>query len=268
MLYKSWAFLKRDLIINSSYKVAFLMRLFQSLLPVVGVFFVGKLLADGQGGHLDKYGGDYFSFALVGIAFTRYLDIAVSTFSGSMRRAQMEGCLEVILSSRTSSSGMVWMSSLYSFIFSGIQLLIMVALGIWVLDADFSQANIASGLVVVVLSLLVFMGLGILSAAGIILFKQGEPVSMIVGALSAIIGGTFFPLEVMPEWLQVIARFVPLTHSLEALRLTWLSGYALGQIQEQLIILGGMAIVFFPLGLWAFSAAVERGKRDGSLMHY
>jgi ABC-2 type transport system permease protein len=39
-------------------------------------------------------------------------------------------------------------------------------------------------------------------------------------------------------------------------------------LQSELLIMAGMSLVLFPLSLKTFEWAVEKGKRDGTLMQY
>ena len=217
---------------------------------------------------LEKYGGEYFPFALVGIAFTRYFQMAIDVFTSTMRRAQMVGCLEAILSSQSNPKSVVLFSSIYSFISAGVQLVFMFIIAALFLGFSFSNVNILPSILAVVLSIILFISLGIFSASGTIIFKKGEPFGWFFGTLSALFGGAFFPIEVMPDWMQAISIIVPITYSLEALRLTILQGHSILMVSNHLIILGSMSLVLFPLSLKTFQWAVEKGKRDGSLMDY
>lgn len=265
---KAQAFIRRDFIIESSYKLNFIITLLNSAFPVISFFFVDKLVAGSGVAGLARYGGDYFSFALIGIAFTRYFQLAVDTFSGSIKRAQMAGCLEAILSSQTDPKLVVLMSSFYSFLSAGVQLVFMFAIGTLWLGFDFSQANLPATVLTLFISLLTFISLGIFSAAGTVVFKQGEPIGWLFGAVSGLLGGAMFPVEVMPGWLRLVAGLFPVTHALDALRLALLQDHSVGMLWRQLILLTLMSLVLFPLSLKAFRWAVERGKRDGTLMQY
>jgi ABC-2 type transport system permease protein len=269
MIYiKARNFIKRDFIIESSYKLNFILTFVNSTFPVISFFFVSKLIKGTESLSLAGYGGDYFSFALIGIAFTRFFQLAVDTFSGNIKRAQMAGCLEAILSSQTDAKTIVLLSSFYSFFSAGIQLIFMFMIGTVFFGFDLSNINIVSTLIVLVASLLTFISLGIFSAAGTVIFKQGEPIGWLFGAVSALLGGAMFPVSVMPSWLQVISQIFPITYSLDALRLAMLKGYGVSMLSTQLITLVLMAVILFPLSLQTFKWAVEKGKRDGTLMQY
>lgn len=61
--------------------------------------------------------------------------------------------------------------------------------------------------------------------------------------------GTFFPIENLPEWAQVIAMTLPLTHLVSLARSLCYSRFE-GTILWQLIYLGVFFAVFFPLALY------------------
>lgn len=268
ILAKLRAFVVKDFIIESSYKVAFIISLINSIFPVLSYFFIDKLVAAESVQSLEKYGGDYFSFALVGIAFSSYFMMAVHTFSTTIRRAQMAGCLEAILSSQTSPKSIVLMSSVYSFLSAGVQLILIGIIGSLFFGFSFAQVNLPAALLVLFISVAIFVSLGIISAAGTIIFKQGEPFGWIIGSLGSILGGAFFPIEVMPIWLQKLSFIIPISHALDALRLTILQNYSIVMIGDKLLLLTGIVVVLFPLSLAFFNWSIEKGKKDGSLISY
>ena len=60
------AFFMRDLRVAWSYRFAFFFQNASLLFSVLTLRFVSDLIGDGNGPALEKYGGDYFSFVLVG----------------------------------------------------------------------------------------------------------------------------------------------------------------------------------------------------------
>lgn len=267
-LTKVTAFIKRDFQIETSYKLAFILWIVNSAFPIISYFFIGRLMEGSHPEALAKYGTNYFSFVLIGISFTSYFTAAITIFSGSIRRAQMAGCLEAILSSQTNPRTIVLMSSFYSFISSAVIMFIMFIISILFFGFDISNINIPSFLISFLLSLVVFISLGIFSASGTIVFKQGDPFQFIFGALSSLLGGAVFPVSILPDWLKAVSDFIPITYSLDILRFSILKGYGIGQLSHQFFILLIMAVILFPLSLQTFNWAVNRGKRTGTLMDY
>ena len=268
LLRKAWAFIRRDFQIESSYKLNFLLGVIDSMIILVFFFFLDKLVEEGGSQKLARYGGDYLSFVLIGLAFARFFQLTLKMFSDSIRQAQVTGCLEAMLSSQTDSLTIVLLSSLYGLISGAVQLVIILVAGAVFAGGDFSRMNVLATMMVFALSVLSFVAFGVLSAAAILWLKKGDPFSWILGGLGTMLGGAYFPISVLPGWLQNASFLIPITHSLDALRLTMLRGYSLEQVAEPLLILGLMSGILLPVSLVIFAAAVRKGRKEGTLMHY
>lgn len=268
ILAKALAFIRRDFILESSYKFTFVFEFATAVFPVFAFYFIGKLVSPGQSSSLVKYGGEYFPFAIVGVAFTQYFMLALGTFAATIKRSQMAGCLEAMLSTRTDPKTVIVLSSIYSFIVKTFHIILVFAIGWLFLGVRYENANVLSVLIVLCLTVLTFCSLGIFSAALIIVLKKGDPIEWVFGSLSSLFGGALFPVSIMPGWMQTVSKALPITYSLDAMRLAIFQGYTVKMLWHPLAVLAGMAIVLLPLSVWTFSKAVEKGRRDGSLMQY
>ncbi len=217
---------------------------------------------------LDKYGGDYFSFVLVGLAFTGYMGLSMSNFAGSIREAQTMGTLEIMLLSPTRLSSILLSSSLWSYLLTTVNLVVYLLVGALVFGLSLSQANLAAALIVLILSITSFSGIGILSAACVLLIKKGDPVAWLFGGVSSFLAGVYYPISVLPDWLQPLSRFLPLTYALDAMRLAVLKGSSLAELRFNILVLLGFTAVLTPLAFLVFGRALKRAKMEGSLTHY
>jgi ABC-2 type transport system permease protein len=120
----------------------------------------------------------------------------------------------------------------------------------------------------VVVALPSFIGLGIIGAAFVIVFKRGNPIVFVFGSASRLLSGVFFPVAVMPGWLQDLAQLLPLTHFLHALRLNLLEARGLADLARPMGILMIFAVVLYPLSLVTFAFATRHAKRAGALATY
>jgi ABC-2 type transport system permease protein len=57
------------------------------------------------------------------------------------------------------------------------------------------------------------------------------------------LGGIFFPLEAMPDWLRGVATFMPLTYLGDALRQTMVGGTPFQPLPIDAIVLGAWLVV-------------------------
>ena len=86
----------------ASYRLKFILNIGGIFLSTVMYFFLSRLIGKGIDNQLVPYGGDYFSFVLIGIAFTDYLAVSLGSFAGQIRNAQLHGTLEALLVTPTS----------------------------------------------------------------------------------------------------------------------------------------------------------------------
>ncbi|MBN1815648.1 MAG: ABC transporter permease [Anaerolineae bacterium] len=265
---KPLLFLRRDFKMQMSYRLSFILQFLGMLFSSASFYFVSRLLGAGAVPYMASYGGDYFSFVLIGIAFVGYQGVALYAFSGVVQSAQSAGTLEAMLVTPTRLSTILFSSSLWNFAFTSFRVLLYILLGVLVFGADLRNANVPAGLVVLCLTIVTLSGIGILSACFIMVFKRGNPVDFLFSSLSTLLGGVYYPIEVLPGWLQILARFFPLTYSLEAMRRALLVGESLVDLWREIAVLAVFSALLLPLSLVAFRYAVRQAKRDGSLTQF
>ncbi len=265
---KPLAFLVRDIREEASYKLAFLMRIGGAFLACFTFFFLSKLIGKGTVPYLKPYGGDYFSFVLIGIALAGYHQVALSGFSRSIREAQMKGTLEAVLLTQTSIPTIIFCSALYTFLWTTLTVLLYLLVGVLVLGAEISGNNIPGALLILLLTITSFCGIGIISASFVMVFKKGDPLALILSAGSFLLGGVYYPIAVLPRWLQQVSYFLPIRHALDGMRLCLLKGASFPAIARSLLALAVFTLILLPLGLLCFQYAVKRAKVAGSLTHY
>jgi ABC-2 type transport system permease protein len=265
-LRKSWAFLLRDFRIESGYKTSFLMRVVESVMLLGLFYFLSALIVPNGSPALARYGDHYLPFVIIGVAFARYFDLTLRMFSESMREAQVTGCLDAMLSSQSGCVPIVLMSSLYGLLSGGLQLVIILAAGL-AFGIRFG-IDIPATLLVFVLSILIFVSFGVLSAAMVVWLKKGDPIAWALSGAGAILGGAYFPIQVMPPWIQKISLLLPITYSLDALRLTMLRGYSITMVARPLAILAAMTVILLPASTLLFAGAVRKARKEGTLTEY
>jgi ABC-2 type transport system permease protein len=129
------------------------------------------------------------------------------------------------------------------------------------------SANWPGAVAILLASILAFAGLGILSAGYSILFKRGNPAKWIVLGLSGLLGGMMYPVSVLPAPLQMLARLIPVTYSLEGMRGALLAGAGWRELFPSIGALLLFAVILIPLSFAVFAWALRRTKITGTLTH-
>ena len=210
------AFLKRDFLIEVSYRTSFVLQFLGIMFSVLIWFYISRVVA-APPTTPGLEGLDYVAYVLLGLAFFHYLSAAMMSFAGKVRNEQVTGTLEAMLVTPTSVGTIVLGSSLWDFVLTSFKVVVYLLVGRLVFGVVIHLDSLLSCLLVLALTVLAFSGIGILSAALILYLKRGDPITSLVASLSALLGGVFYPPEDMPAWLGIGSRFLPITYALHAL---------------------------------------------------
>ena len=120
---------RRDLAVARSYRLAFLIEIFQSLFGAASFYFLSRFVDSPKLERSLPAGTSYFSFALVGIAFFDYMSVALTTFDSSLQEARQNGTLENLLVTQTSLPVILAGSSLYPFVLMSLRTAIYIGWG-------------------------------------------------------------------------------------------------------------------------------------------
>jgi ABC-2 type transport system permease protein len=265
---KLFAFIKKDFQIAMSYRFHIILRFGFMIATLFMFYFIGQTFSGSISPYLEAYGGSYFPYVLVGMAVSSFVSVGLSSLSADVRDAQVKGTLEALLSTPTSIFTILIGNSMWSFITSFLSSVIMLVGGMIFLNISIVVTQLIITFIVLLLTFIAFLTVGMLSAAFIMIFKQGSPIDVIFGSSSYFLGGIFFPLEVLPKPLQAVGYMLPITHSIRALRDLLLAHVNPVEIISPLINLIIFIIIVGPVSLIFFRYAVKRAKKNGSLIQY
>ncbi len=260
------SFVRRDFCDDVGYKLEFAMKLLRAMVLVLTVYFLSKMMGSSISDSLDY--SDYFSFALIGVVFSSIFNSIISIFSERTMRSITQGTLEPMLATPTNSTILVLLSCSWRLLYDHLLAAIALFVGIFFLDARLQNADILAAIVVFVLSLVIFIALGLMSGGILLVTKRGDPFQAILMNLSALLGGVMFPVSVLPHWLQDISEWLPLTISLAGLRKSLLNGHSLIQIEQEVTMLILLALIIFPIAILFCNSMGRIARKQGSLASY
>ena len=268
MFAKPLAIFRRDLLIALSYRFKLVLQVVSILISSLMFFFLSRLMGAGMEDKLVPYGGNYFAFVLIGIAFGDYLTLSLGKFASEIRNAQVLGTLEALLVTPTSMATILFSSCLYNFSFTSLRIFLYLFVGIFVFGAQLQLTSVPAFLAIFILTILTFSGIGLISASFIIVFKQGSPVTWLMTTASGLIGGILYPVSILPSWLEPYSNLLPITHALESMRQILINGASFNDVMPQIQILLIFTFFLLPLGLFSFRYGLKIARKEGSLVHY
>ncbi len=134
-------------------------------------------------------------------------------------------------------------------------------------QVDLSQANFLSMLLIVMAGSTSFVGLGMLAAVLPLLSpEKGLQMTNIIKALVLLVSGVYYPISVLPSWLQPLSQISPAYYMLEGMRAALLDGAGVGDLLTTAILpLLLTGVIMIPVGLYAFMRAERYAKATGKL---
>jgi ABC-2 type transport system permease protein len=129
-----------------------------------------------------------------------------------------------------------------------------------------SDANFAGAALILAVSSVSFMGVGTMtSVLPLISPEKGAQLGFIAQGTLLVISGVYYPVSVLPEWMQWLSTISPATYALRGIRHAILDGAGLGVLWGDVWPLLMIGVVAFPLGLWVFHRGEVYAKRHGKL---
>ena len=261
LLDKTVVIARRDLLTAVRYRTGFLLSAAGALTELAAFYYLSRAV----GPAFRPEGLEYFSFLLVGTGFYTFLLMGVHAFLQTVQEAQQTGTLEVLMTTSTSPPVLVVLSAISAFAANTITLLFYLAAGL--LFGAPLHPNLPAAIAVFLLSVIIAAAIGLIAAAVQLAIQKG---SAVVWALGSIwfLTGTMFPVQTLPKVLRDLAQLIPITHSLEGMRLALLEGASLARIRGEIAILVGFAALLLPASLLAFSWMLRRARLQGTLSFY
>ncbi|MFQ5813085.1 MAG: ABC transporter permease [Anaerolineae bacterium] len=260
----SYAFVERNFNLVKRYWGWEVVWLAYSIANALSIAYIGAGMEQISGQKVDV---DYLVlYLLVGTLVWRYLSIVFDAISEMIAWERWEGTIEYTfmapVSRLTHMLGQTIFSVVYGLLFSGVILVVVVLF----FDLDLSQANVLGGALVLLAGSVSFIGFGIMAAVLPLLFpERGAQMTNVVQAVLLLISGVYYPVTVMPGWVQALAWLSPATYALEGIRQAILQGAPLRSLLGTMGLLLAMGVLAIPAGVWIFSRAERYAKRTGVL---
>ena len=258
------ALVRRDFLIRASYRAMLVLDLVIGLLDVLIYYFISETF---QGAATASLGAapTYFAFALVGIAVTTVVSATSGGIAMRVREEQLTGTLEALVTQPVTTLEMsIGMCGL-PFLLASFRVGLYLLLGGALLGVDFSNADWVGLLVVLTATGTAMSSIGIVTAAAVVVVKRGYTIAAVIVFGLGLLGGAFFPIAVLPDWLEPIGKVVPLRFAFDGLRQALYVGS--GWETEALVLIV-ITLTAIPMAVWLFSRAILYGRRSGSLSQY
>lgn len=206
---------------------------------------------------------------MVGVLLWSFLSVLFTEIAMSIAWERWDGTLEFTFMAPVPRLIHLFGVSLYAFCYSTFRLiLVVIGLNLFV-NVHFGVNDVLGLLLVLFASSFAFMGLGLMAATLPVLSpSRGAEATNIFQGVLLLISGIYYPVSVLPGWLQPFSMLSPATYALRASRtLLGLEGpdRSLGAVWKDFVVLLLMGAVLVPAGLYVFGRVEQWAKRTGKL---
>jgi ABC-2 type transport system permease protein len=261
---------KKELLIMLRYPVEFAASFAQVFLIVIILTLAGLMFA--KGGVRSEGSSDTAGLVIYGFILFMFLSDTLWSIGYNVRREQKQGTLEQLYMSPASKFLTLLSRITVTLIWTG-ALCVMSAVLMSLLLGRLPFENAPLALLILVLALSGTFGTGFAFAALTLRIKDaGETAANAAQFAFIVLCAPFFPFSALPEWLQTVARFIPLSYSVDAFRST-LMGYPSGfpelaPIGVELVIVAAFGILMPLVGFWLYQREENHARVRGSLSEY
>jgi ABC-2 type transport system permease protein len=203
---------------------------------------------------------------LVGAVIWAYLGIIFEILTETVAWERWEGTIEYTfmapLSRPVHLLGMGVFAIGYGVVRAGLLFGVVAAF----FSLHLPNADYAAALVLLVVASISFIGIGMMAAVlPLISPEKGTQLGFVAQGVLLVVSGVYYPVSVLPGWMQLLAKISPATYALRGCREAILDGAGVGSLWGEiwpLLVIGAVSV---PLGLWVFRTGERYAKKHGKL---
>jgi ABC-2 type transport system permease protein len=264
----SYAFVERNINLVKRYWGWELVFLIYTVVNALSITFIAKASPDITGlAFSDADVSNFILYLLVGALVWNYLSVLFGGISETITWERWEGTIEYTFMAPISRLTHLLGVTLFAILYGLVHTAVILTVVSFFFNIDLAQANFLSALALLVVGSVSFIGVGIMASVLPLLFpERGAQMTNVINAIVLLVSGVYFPVTVLPGWMQAASRISPAAYVLEGTRAALLQNAGLGVIAQPFLLpLAIIGVVSIPLGLWIFLTAERFAKRTGRL---
>jgi len=262
----SLAFVERNLYLVRRYWHLELAFLIFNVASAMSVLYIGEAQMQSSGGGSQEGRLDLVLYLGIGTVVWAYLRAVFANVGEMVAWERWEGTIEYTMMAPISRLAHMLGVSLFSIIYGLVRSALLLGVLALFFSVDLSNANLGGAAVVLLVGSISFLGFGIMAAVLPLLFpERGEEMTFVISSILLLVSGVYYPISVLPDWMEPLATISPATYVLAGMRAALLEGtptLALGPSILPILILG---VLTLPIGIAIFGWGERYAKRTGRL---
>jgi ABC-2 type transport system permease protein len=262
----SLAFVERNLYLVRRYWHLELAFLIFNVASAMSVLYIGEAQMQAGGGGTQEGQLDLVLYLGIGTVVWAYLRAVFANVGEMVAWERWEGTIEYTMMAPISRLAHMLGVSLFSIIYGLARSALLLGVLALFFSVDLSNANLGGAALILLVGSVSFLGFGIMAAVLPLLFpERGEEMTFVISSILLLVSGVYYPISVLPDWMEPLATISPATYVLSGMRAALLEGtptLALGPSILPILILGALTL---PIGIAIFGWGERYAKRTGRL---
>jgi len=203
---------------------------------------------------------------LIGAVIWAYLGIIFEVLTETVAWERWEGTIEYTFMAPLSRPAHLAGMGVFGVAYGLVSASLLFGVVAFFFDLSMPQANFGAALVVLAVASISFVGIGMMTAVlPLISPEKGTQLGFIAQGILLVVSGVYYPVDVLPGWMQAVATISPATYALDGIRDAILEGDGVTAMWDELWPLLVIGVVSVPLGLEVFRRGERYAKRHGKL---
>jgi len=203
---------------------------------------------------------------LIGAVVWSYLGLVFEIETETVAWERWEGTIEYTFMAPLSRPAHLLGMGAFAVLYGVIRTVALFGLVAVMLGVHFTNPNFATATVVLAASSFSFVGIGMMTAVlPLVSPEKGTQLGFIAQGLLLVVSGVYYPVSVLPQWMQWLSVLSPATYTLEGARRAILDGAGVAAVWDDLWPLILIGVVAVPLGLYVFALGERYAKQHGRL---
>jgi ABC-2 type transport system permease protein len=258
------AICKRDLLIFASYRTRVFTTFFTTAVSLTLFYYVSRLVSSPRVGSPDEY----YAFVVVGLMIFAVLTSTLSAPVSTLRAELQAGTFERMVLSPFGPVRSIASLLAFPLLLSMVVAIVSLAFAGIVFGLDVRWSTAPGAIPLAFLAAAAFAPFGLLMTAAVVVFKQTNAGATLLITAVSLLAGVYFPVELLPGWIQWASDVQPFTPAVDLLRDALVGTDLRDPFWASLTKLVAFAAATLPLSVLVLRAAVAHSRRRGTIIEY
>ena len=203
---------------------------------------------------------------LIGAVIWAYLGIIFEILTETVAWERWEGTIEYTFMAPLSRPVHLIGMGLFAIAYGVVRASLIFGVVAAFFGLEMPHASFGTALLLLAVASVSFIGIGMMTAVlPLISPEKGTQLGFMAQGIMLVVSGVYYPVSVLPGWMEAISRISPATYALRGIRHAILEGAGPAAVWGDIWPLIVIGLVAIPLGLWVFRRGERYAKQHGKL---